>query len=120
MAASTSDDQRVFEILKQRLHEAEEETRAALEATPPDHPLAAPARKLLAAHNEIRTNLLENFGHRIDPDPTATEHDSAVVSESVQIERDQHRVTQSEFMEAVKALFMWRDDPVERARKSSM
>ncbi|GAA5484737.1 hypothetical protein [Haloferula sargassicola] len=117
MASPTSDDQKIFALLKDRLREAEAETRAALEETPPDHPLAAPARKLLSVHGEIRTRLLDRFEHRIDPNPTATEDDPVVGAESVQIEREQHHVKKNEFTEVVKALFMWRDDPVQRVKQ---
>ena len=36
---------------------------------------------------------------------------------AVQIEREAHTL-KPEFMDVVKALFMWKDDPVQRARQS--
>ncbi|MBB5352463.1 hypothetical protein HNR46_002709 [Haloferula luteola] len=112
------DEARIFEILKIRLQEAETETRSALKATDPDHVLAEPARKLLEIHGEIRSSLLERFTPSSIPGPTRTEEDASVIAESVQIERE-HHVPSSDFMDVVKALFMWRDDPVERVRQKS-
>lgn len=117
MSSTPPTDPAVFELLKSRLRDAELETNAALANTPDDHPLVDPTRKLLDIHREIRATLLESF-----PESTSDsgiENDPSVVAEAVQIEREHHEA-KGEFLDVVKALFMWRDDPVERVRQKSV
>lgn len=105
----------VCETLKDRLQDAERDLQSALASSTADHPLAEPARELLGIHTEIRDMLLERFE---TPAPEQrTEEEPEVAMAAVQIEREAHTL-KPEFMDVVKALFMWKDDPVQRARQS--
>lgn len=102
--------------LKARLQTAEAEVRSALAATGEDHPLTEPARQLLDIHTEIRDLILDNF----EPDRTEQrpEDQPEVAMAAVEIEREAHTL-KPDFMDVLKALFMWKDDPVERAQNGS-
>ncbi|MCH7228433.1 hypothetical protein [Haloferula sp. A504] len=106
----------VCTTLKDRLRTAEAKVRSALEATGADHPLAGPASELLEIHSEIRDLLLDNFetnrtAQRLEDQPE-------VAMAAVEIEREAHTL-KPDFMDVLKALFMWKDDPVERAQNGS-
>ena len=97
--------------LKDRLQDAEAKTKAALSQTEAGHPLIAPTQELLAIHTEIRDLLLANFEE--ESGTSRIEDDPKLASEAIQIEREAHTM-KPEFMDVVKALFMWKDDPVKR------
>lgn len=105
----------VCSLLKDRLQEAEAHTKAALEKTPTDHPLAGPTKELLAIHMEIRDMLLANFD---DTSDKSSESPAEVAVAAVEIEREAHTM-KPEFKDVLKALFMWKDDPIERAKQKS-
>lgn len=107
---------KVCNTLNERFRKAEADVRSALADTEAGHPLAEPARELLAIHTEIRDLLLDHF-----EESTVASADEArpeVVQAAIQIEREAHTL-KAEFMDILKALFMWKDDPVERARNGS-
>ena len=65
-------------------------------------------------------DLLENIESRVplhEPDDSRQNIESGEVEkESIQIQRESHEL-RSDFKDVIKALFMWRDDPVERVRE---
>lgn len=97
--------------LKDRLQEAEAQVRDALRHTDADHPLAGAATTLLEIHREIRDVLLDSF----EENEAAAEKDPHLDQAAVQIGREQH-TAKADFMDMVKAFFMWRDDPHDRVR----
>lgn len=103
----------VCATLKDRLQVAEADLRKALAASEADHPLVEPARELLAIHTEIRDMLLDNFD--LTESPSAPDEEPEVAMAAVQIEREAHTL-KADFMDVVKALFMWKDDQVERVK----
>ena len=63
-------------------------------------------------------DLLENIEARVPTKETANPSDVAcddVERERILIQREHHEL-RSDFKDILKALFMWRDDPVERVR----
>ncbi len=63
-------------------------------------------------------DLLENIEARVPVQKSANPSDVAcddVEKEKIQIQRESHEL-RSDFKDVLKALFMWRDDPVERVR----
>jgi len=114
MAETTLPTAEICALLKRRLREAEADTTAALEAAGDDHPVAAPARRLMAVHREIRELLLDSCEVPA-PVPGSPEADPRVALEAVRIEREAHQL-KPEFKDVLKALFMWKDDPVERVK----
>ena len=71
-------------------------------------------------HGEV-ASLLSELGEQV-PLPeheTRTEHsreeDRDIDHENLQIRREQHEL-RADFRDVLKALFMWKDDPVERTR----
>lgn len=70
-------------------------------------------------HSDV-IDLLENIESRVpiqelDADPSNIPNDD-VEKETIQIQRESHEL-RSDFKDVLKALFMWRDDPVERIRE---
>jgi hypothetical protein len=106
----------VCDTLNERFRKAEADVRSALADTDGGHPLAEPARELLTIHTEIRDLLLDTFE---EPGAIANpEERPEVVQAAIQIEREAHTL-KPDFMDVLKALFMWKDDPVERAQNGS-
>ena len=99
--------------LKDRLQSSESRLRAALDQAAPDHPLTSPSRELLSIHNEIRDLLLDKS--KASAETALPEEGPEVAEAAIQIEREAHTL-KPEFMDVLKALFMWKDDPVERAQ----
>lgn len=68
-------------------------------------------------HEDV-LDLIENIETRVPvreletPPPVTHE---AVEKEKIQIQRESHEL-RSDFKDIIKALFLWRDDPVQRAR----
>ncbi|WP_338689347.1 hypothetical protein [Haloferula helveola] len=106
----------VCERLKDRLQEAEAHVKDALAKAPDGDPLAGPTQELLAIHTEIRDMLLDAFDEPADEPPT--EEAPEVVSAAIEIEREAHTL-KADFKDVLKALFMWKDDPVERVKGGS-
>ena len=111
MATIPSPAPEVCARLKDRLQEAEAQVRDALRHTEAGHPLAGAATTLLKIHREIRDLLLESY----EETEAARDTNAHVDHAAVQIEREQH-TAKADFMDMVKAFFMWRDDPHERVR----
>ena len=60
---------------------------------------------------------------RLDGEKISTDATPEIQSENVQIEREMHEFkgdTKENFRDVLKALFMWRDDPVERVQKRNV
>lgn len=102
--------------LNERFRKAEAKIRAALSHTEAGHPLSEPARDLLAIHSEIRDMLLDD-GEAPEGASPIEDHPE-VAQAAIQIEREAHTL-KPDFMDVLKALFMWKDDPVERAQNGS-
>ena len=100
--------------LQERLQNAETLTRTTLAGARDENPLVEPTRQLLAVHQEIRTLL--GAGH--SPDGSETPDDRDIDKAAVQISREEHTL-KPEVKDVLKALFMWRDDPAERANELS-
>ena len=49
--------------------------------------------------------------------PTGVNHDD-IGKEAIKIQREHHEL-RNDFKDVIKALFMWRDDPVERVREKN-
>lgn len=102
--------------LQQRLRETEARTRKVLESTPDDHPVVEPTRELLAIHREIRSLI-----HDMLPSSAASVNapeNPAVESAAIEIAKEEHTM-KPEVLDVIKALFMWKDDPEERAKGAS-
>lgn len=106
----------VCNTLRNRLRQAEENLQQALATTSDSHPVVEPARDLLAIHTEIRDLLLANFAPSADE--TGPEAEPEVESAALDIEQEAHTL-KPEFKDVVKALFMWKDDPVERVQNGA-
>jgi hypothetical protein len=68
----------------------------------------------LLANLETNIPLPEPDSHAAE-NPAAVNHDD-IRKEAIQIQREHHEL-RNDFKDVVKALFMWRDDPVERVRE---
>lgn len=102
--------------LSVRLQSSESRLRQALAQAEPDHPLASTSRELLSIHTEIRDLLLDKS--EASAEAARPEDGPEVAEAAIQIEREAHTL-KPEFMDVLKALFMWKDDPVERAQNGS-
>ncbi|MBK1826630.1 hypothetical protein [Haloferula rosea] len=100
--------------LQERLQNAETLTRTTLAGARDENPLVEPTRQLLAVHQEIRTLL----GADYSPDGSEMPDDRDFDKAAVQISREEHTL-KPEVKDVLKALFMWRDDPAERANELS-
>mgnify|MGYP007073322110 FL=1 len=107
--------QEVCKTLKDRLKTAESDLKSALASSDPGHPLVTPARELLAIHTEIRDLLLDHL--EASSKEKLPEDQPDVAMAAVQIGRENHTL-KPEFKDVVKALFMWKDDPVERVKNA--
>jgi hypothetical protein len=96
--------------LQQRLRKAESAVREAIDGTAEDKPLQLATQELLKTHRETR-NLL--------PEAEATQAPKQldVVDAEIEIGRKEHE-HKPEFKDILKAIFMWHDDPHERANES--
>jgi|GEM_PF-755337 len=72
-------------------------------------------------HGEV-SSLLSEMGEQVSlpehADPTIdrmAQEGGDIDNENIQIRREQHEL-RADFRDVLKALFMWKDDPVERAR----
>lgn len=111
MASPTSEPTASFAELRSRLQQAEASAREALANSEESSPLARATEELLAVHREVRRRLGDTFEAE-----AGTQHDDPEVhSAEIEIEREQHTIKTSP-KDVLKALFMWRDDPVERAK----
>lgn len=104
-------DSKQFSDLRTRLQEAEAELREALSGADASGPVSIAAEKLLTAHREVRQFLGETF----EPSPLSPEGDADVQDAEIEIEREQHTL-KPDAKDVLKALFMWRDDPVDRVK----
>ena len=106
------------EKLRDRLEAAEARTEQALEATSPDDQLASAVRELLAVEREIKVLLSEV----IEDSETEANEDESVPAhaedEAVQVNREEHQMKASA-KDVIKALLMYRDDPVKRAKQKN-
>ncbi len=69
-------------------------------------------RDVIDLLENIETHIPLNGSDRNPPDVA----DEEVHREEIQIQRESHEL-RSDFKDVLKALFMWRDDPVERVRE---
>lgn len=104
--------------LQRRLFEAEEALQTALSQCNPSEPLSIASRNLLEIHDELRDHLSLAWSSASDPELKADSslNDSNVARAAIAIEEEAH-TGKREFMDVVKALFLWKEDPVERARE---
>jgi hypothetical protein len=101
------------EALNDRLQAAEQRLRASLNESEGDHPLVEPAQDLLAIHKDIRSLLLQEAG--LDVAAVSAEEHPEVAMAAVEIQDEAHTL-KANVKDVVKALFMWKDDPVERVK----
>lgn len=100
--------------LQERLQTAESLVRTALKSAEEENPLFEPTRQLLGVHQDIRELLMG--GRTKDESPS--EEDCKVVHAAIEIEREEHTM-KADAMDILKAFFMWKDDPEERAKQKS-
>lgn len=100
--------------LQERLQNAEALTRTTLAGARDENPLVEPTRQLLAVHQEIRALL----GADDSQNGSEAPDDGGIAEAAVQISREEHTL-KPEVKDVLKALFMWRDDPAERAKELS-
>ncbi|MDX1679544.1 MAG: hypothetical protein R3242_02330 [Akkermansiaceae bacterium] len=99
--------------LQQRLRDAEKHAHAALEqSSDKADPLHEATLELLDAHREIRDMLNEH-----DLENSSKLNDPEVEVAAVEVGREEHE-HKAEIKDILKAIFMWRDDPAERAQRS--
>jgi len=95
--------------LVEQLRDAENATREALKRANPEDPLGIATAKLLAVHEQIRTLAAEKQAEIAGSD------ECDVYDAAIEINREEHTMKPNA-KDVLKALFMWRDDPVERAK----
>lgn len=103
--------------MQSRLSAAEAHLRQELMDFDPDHPLAVACRELLTVHAEVR-ELVEqayNAGSHHADSPANDESHPEIALAAIEIEREAHTL-KADLKDVIKALFMWKDDPAERAR----
>lgn len=102
-------DRQTCARLQRRLREAEEQTRQALEDRADNEALRRATTRLLETQREIRELVQQS------DDAESTPQDECAVAEAaIAIEREQHEL-KPQFKDVLKAIFMWQDDPRERA-----
>lgn len=103
--------------LQQRLVAAEEALQAALSQCNPSEPVAIASRQLLDIHEELRDLMSLAWSSASDPEfkPDSSLNNSRVARAAIAIEDEAHTI-KHEFMDVVKALFLWKEDPVKRAK----
>ena len=101
--------------LRRRLQTAEAFASKALKGAAEENPLYEPTRKLLAVHQEIR-DLLSAEGR--EKRPAEAEEECEVVHAAIEIGREEHTL-KADAKDILKAFFMWKDDPEERAKQKS-
>lgn len=105
----------MIDDIKSRLQTAEAHAKQALAKSDPDHPLAGPTKELLAVHTEIRELLQDSY----DSSGEGSSSESPEVSRAaIELEREEH-TAKPEFMDVVKALFMWKDHPDTKLKDDS-
>ena len=100
--------------LQKRLQAAEARTRSALEQTPADHPLAMAVQEFLEAHSNLR-DLVVDMTHDAGVDISHSE--SEITTAALELEREEH-TAKADFKDVIKALFLWKEHPVDRARNN--
>ncbi|MGE9271235.1 MAG: hypothetical protein ACQKBU_10565 [Verrucomicrobiales bacterium] len=105
--------------LRERLHTAESLATTALGGAKEENPLYEPTRRLLAVHQDLR-KLLEPQ-EEDSPEDKVSEFDRTqeVTHAAIEIEREEHTL-KADALDILKALFMWKDDPVERAKETKV
>lgn len=100
------------EKIQVRLREAERLATEALASAPADDPLAESTAELLRVHSEVR----QIIRRAIESESERREDEDAQFRDAeIQIEAEAHEA-RPEPLDVLKALFMWRDDPAERAK----
>lgn len=107
----TTLDSETCDRLQQRLRSAEVGVRKVLEESDKDGPLRSATEELMEAHREIR-DLLQQAENKNGPAPDASSKD--VVKAEIEIGREEHEM-KPDAKDVLKAIFMWKDDPHERA-----
>lgn len=104
-----------LEQLRGRLQAAEVFATNVLKGAKEENPLYEPTRKLLAVHQEIREMLCDESDSPFNDAPAdeCRVHDAAI-----EIGREEHTM-KADAKDMLKAFFMWKDDPTERANDKS-
>ena len=99
--------------IQQRLRHAEKIAGEVLASSSSDDSLARATRELLEVHAEIRRFLQTS----LEDDEVSSSPDSSEIERAeIQIEAEAHEMSPNP-KDILKALFMWRDSPEERASK---
>lgn len=101
--------------LQRRLQNAAALATQALKGAKEENPLYEPTRKLLVAHQEIRDLLVEE---PVEASSERSEDECEVVHAAIEIGREEHTL-KADAKDIIKAFFMWKDDPQERAKQRS-
>ena len=97
--------------IQQRLRDAEKLAEELLASASSDNSLARATRELLEVHAEIREFLQAS----IEDDAASSSPDSSEIQRAeIEIEAEAHEM-KPDAKDILKALFMWRDVPEERA-----
>lgn len=96
--------------LQQQLREAEEQTHRALQDASDHDGLRTAARLLLETQREIRELAWQADGSAA----AVADQDSALAEAAIAIGREEHEL-KPEVKDILKAVFMWKDNPRERA-----
>lgn len=99
--------------LQQRLREAEARTTEALETKGGEESLRNATEQLLKTHREIRQMI--QSAEKSPEQAQAKEHPGTVEQAAIATQREEHEL-KPEFKDVLKAIFMWKDDPRERAQ----
>lgn len=100
------------ERIQVRLREAERVAKEALASAPDDDPLAESTAELLRVHSEVRQIILGALGSEAE---RRESEDAQVREAEIRIEEEAHEL-KPDPLDVLKALFMWRDNPSERAK----
>ena len=107
----TTLDSETCDRLQKRLRDAEAGVRKALKDSDKESPLHTATEELIDAHRDIR-KLLQQAEDTKQPASDADSKD--VVKAEIEIGREEHEM-KPDAKDVLKAIFMWKDDPQERA-----